>query len=64
MLQQLFAGNPKVRGNIYHAMSHVNLEYLPPPLDGRRGRSTLKHSSKTLRDGTRPYESEQDSISD
>lgn len=64
MLEHLFAGNPKVRGNIYHAMSHVNLAYLPPPLDGRRGRPTLKYASKMLQDGTRPYESEQDSISD
>ena len=29
MLDGLFKKNPKVRGNIYHAMSNVNLEYLP-----------------------------------
>ncbi len=28
----LYRKNPKIRGNIFHAMSHVNLEYLPPPL--------------------------------
>jgi tRNA 2-thiocytidine biosynthesis protein TtcA len=32
LLDTLFRKNPKVRGNIFHAMSHVNLEYLPPPL--------------------------------
>jgi tRNA 2-thiocytidine biosynthesis protein TtcA len=33
MLEQLYSSNSKVRGNIFHALSHVNLEYLPPPLD-------------------------------
>ena len=39
MLGGLFAKNPKVRGNIYHAMSNVNYEYLPPglPARGKRG---------------------------
>jgi tRNA 2-thiocytidine biosynthesis protein TtcA len=39
MLDGLFRKNSKVRGNIYHAMSNVNLEYLPPrlPARGRRG---------------------------
>jgi tRNA 2-thiocytidine biosynthesis protein TtcA len=32
LLQTLYRGNRKVRGNIFRAMSHVNLEYLPPPL--------------------------------
>lgn len=32
ILESLCRKNPKVRGNIFHAMSHVNLEYLPPPL--------------------------------
>ena len=32
LLQSLYRGNRKVRGNIFHAMSHVNAEYLPPPL--------------------------------
>lgn len=32
LLEALYRSNRKVRGNIYHAMSHVNLEYLPPPL--------------------------------
>ena len=39
MLDGLFRKNSKVRGNIYHAMSNVNLEYLPPgiPARGKRG---------------------------
>lgn len=32
LLTELYRGNSKVRGNIFHAMSHVNLDYLPPPL--------------------------------
>ncbi|HBD07321.1 MAG TPA: tRNA 2-thiocytidine(32) synthetase TtcA [Syntrophobacteraceae bacterium] len=32
LLETLYRNNRKVRGNIYHAMSHVNSEYLPPPL--------------------------------
>ncbi len=31
-LNALCVNNPKVRGNIFHAMSNINLEYLPPPL--------------------------------
>jgi tRNA 2-thiocytidine biosynthesis protein TtcA len=34
LLQSLYRRNRKVRGNIFHAMSHVNQEYLPPPLKG------------------------------
>jgi len=64
ILDTLFKKNPKVRGNIYHAMSHVNVEYLPPPLDGRRDQPALMRSSKTSRDGTKPYESEENVISD
>jgi tRNA 2-thiocytidine biosynthesis protein TtcA len=30
LLETLYNRNPKVRGNIFHAMSHVNPEYLPP----------------------------------
>jgi len=46
MLDGLFRKNSKVRGNIYHAMSNVNLQYLPPklPSTGRgagRGREPL-----------------------
>jgi tRNA 2-thiocytidine biosynthesis protein TtcA len=33
MLGALYSSNEKVRGNIFHAMSNANLEYLPPPLD-------------------------------
>ena len=63
-LESIFAKNPKVRGNIFHAMSHVNLEYLPPPLDGKRGQLTLMHSLKTTLDGPNPHESEENLISD
>jgi len=47
LLAELYRGNSKVRGNIFHAMSHVNLDYLPPPLingsnDAERGREPLK----------------------
>ena len=38
LLGGLYRKNPKVRGNIYHAMSNVNAEYLPPPLKPRNGR--------------------------
>jgi tRNA 2-thiocytidine biosynthesis protein TtcA len=31
-LETLYRRNRKVRGNIFHAMSHVNSEYLLPPL--------------------------------
>lgn len=37
MLESLYLGNRKVRGNIFHAMSHVNLDYLPPPLQANPG---------------------------
>ncbi|MGQ9483785.1 MAG: tRNA lysidine(34) synthetase [Desulfosoma sp.] len=36
-LFKLYRSNRKIRGNIFHAMSHVNLEYLPPPLLQTRG---------------------------
>jgi tRNA 2-thiocytidine biosynthesis protein TtcA len=54
LLDPLLTKNPKVRGNIYHAMSHVNHEYLPPPLDGQVNRTALTNSSKTSRHGTEP----------
>jgi tRNA 2-thiocytidine biosynthesis protein TtcA len=41
LLSELYSKNSKVRGNIFHAMSHVNLEYLPPPLESGNGSSTL-----------------------
>jgi tRNA 2-thiocytidine biosynthesis protein TtcA len=39
MLDSLFKKNSKVRGNIYHAMSNINLDYLPKglPARGKRG---------------------------
>ena len=41
LVEELCGKNPKVRGNIYRAMSNVNLEYLPHPLPvrGKRGPS-------------------------
>ncbi len=43
MLDGLYSSNSKVRGNIFHAMSNVNPEYLPPPLDayGRKHENLL-----------------------
>jgi len=35
LLNGLCKGNRKVRGNIFHAMSNINWEYLPPPLHSR-----------------------------
>jgi tRNA 2-thiocytidine biosynthesis protein TtcA len=67
LLETLCKSNPKVRGNIFHAMSHVNLEYLPPPLDGPRGQPTLRHSLLTSQDGPKAYEcdhSQENLISD
>lgn len=39
MLDGLYRKNPKVRGNLFHAMSNINFEYLPPglPARGKRG---------------------------
>jgi len=34
LLEHLYRSNSKIRGNIFRAMSNVNLEYLPPPLNG------------------------------
>ena len=38
MLEGLFRKNSKVRGNIYHAMSNINFEYLPKATSGRGAR--------------------------
>lgn len=38
MLNRIYAENSKVRGNLYHAMSNINPDYLPPPLSSKRGR--------------------------
>ncbi len=64
LLETLFQKNPKVRGNIFHAMSHVNLEYLPPPLGGRRGAPSLLHSLLESQDGAKPHESKKDLVPD
>ncbi|MGV8050815.1 MAG: ATP-binding protein [Anaerolineaceae bacterium] len=36
LLDALYKQNRKVRGNLFHAMSNLNLEYLPPPLKSSR----------------------------
>jgi tRNA 2-thiocytidine biosynthesis protein TtcA len=64
LLDPLFKKNPKVRGNIFRAMSCVNLEYLPPPLDGPRGKITLRHCLLESEEGTRSCELTKDLISD
>lgn len=38
LLETLYSHNEKVRGNVFHAMSHVNEEYLPPPVKRSRPR--------------------------
>jgi hypothetical protein len=45
-------------------MSHVKLEYLPPPLDGPRGKPALVHGLLTSEDGSKPYGPEENLISD
>ncbi len=50
MLDELYRKNPKVRGNTFHAMSNVNLEYLPPglPARGKRGGRRRKPEDEVL----------------
>lgn len=50
MLEPLYAENPKVRGNIFHAMSNINPEYLPAPLfsRGRRGPAAISEPEPTF----------------
>lgn len=60
LLAELYRGNPKVRGNIFHAMSHVNMEYLPRPLLNIS--SNTMSSTETKRDLY--HEPEQDLLSD
>jgi len=50
MLYELYRKNAKVRGNIFHAMSNINLEYLPPgiPARGKRGAAQRTAGSRTL----------------
>ena len=43
-LFSLYRKNRKIRGNIFHAMSHVNLEYLPPPIKRRPERPVDKEA--------------------
>lgn len=40
IMDTLCRKNPKVRGNIFHAMSRINLEYLPPPLESGKAVSS------------------------
>ncbi|SPF34975.1 PP-loop domain protein [Syntrophobacter sp. SbD1] len=56
MLDGLFRKNSKVRGNIYHAMSNINLEYLPKKLPARgergpaKGRGRAREDDKTKKE--------------
>ncbi|MEN6441363.1 MAG: ATP-binding protein [Syntrophobacter sp.] len=52
MLEAMYRKNPKVRGNIFHAMSNVNWEYLPPGLPGRGNRGPAGNSPRLEAD---PY---------
>ncbi len=62
MLESLYRKNPKVRGNIFHAMSHVNLEYLPPALGKSNGRKPpVAHSN--LKDGSDENGPQKDALS-
>jgi len=36
-LKEMFARHREAKGNAFHALSNVNLKYLPPPIDGARG---------------------------
>lgn len=56
LLGPLMKSNPKVRGNIFHAMSHINLEYLPPPLTGMSGIPSLKDALPLAQKGSGPNE--------
>ncbi|MBA4394040.1 MAG: tRNA 2-thiocytidine(32) synthetase TtcA [Desulfobacca sp.] len=35
-LSTFYGRNKKIRGNIYHALSHVRLDYLPPPIPTKK----------------------------
>ncbi|GLI34717.1 ATP-binding protein [Desulforhabdus amnigena] len=52
LLDSLYRKSPKVRGNVFHAMSHVNLAYLPPPLNAMPGSSTLLQTLAVQKDGS------------
>ncbi len=62
VLESLYSGNPKVRGNIFHAMSHVNAEYLPPPLGSGNVRGPLDRRSQTD-NGSEKDGTEEDALS-
>jgi len=55
ILNGLFRKNPKVRGNIFHAMSNVNPEYLPPPLKSRNDRRNRAETPPQAENGTESY---------
>lgn len=38
MLEDLYAGNPKIRGTVFKSLSRVRTDYLLPPLPRRKGR--------------------------
>lgn len=58
MLSGLFKKNPKVRGNIFHAMSNVNTEYLPPPLKPGRDRRNRTETPPEAEDGSESHGSQ------
>jgi tRNA 2-thiocytidine biosynthesis protein TtcA len=55
LLDALYSKNSKVRGNIFHAMSNVNAEYLPPPLPARGKRQQVKSGPQTPQSGTQDH---------
>jgi tRNA 2-thiocytidine biosynthesis protein TtcA len=50
LLTELYRGNSKVRGNIFHAMSNVNIDYLPPALTGAKTESQKVTNSTSNKD--------------
>lgn len=55
LLKSLISQNEKVRGNIFHAMSHVNREYLPPPLKSTESRCHGPGEDTVPRKGSDPH---------
>ncbi len=52
-LETVYRKNSKVRGNIFHALSHVNLEYLPPPQAPANPHETLLQALEAKGYGTK-----------
>ena len=36
MLEELYARNPKIRGNVFKSLSRVRTDYLLPPLPAKK----------------------------